>query len=135
MEMEFSFNKIGGANGVRKQVVQGPAEVVERDPVGEGEGGGLCQGMDAGVGAAGTGDLDGRALDFGQRGFQSALNGSQAGLHLPAVEVRAIIGDVRADAARWTDVHAKSALRAVARRESLTIPLKIQGTIAPICLV
>ena len=58
----------------------------------------LPAGMDAGVGAPGTGQPDGRQPQHGrQRRGQLALDGPEPRLRRPAVEVRAVVGEVEAD--------------------------------------
>ena len=52
----------------------------------------LGQCVDSGVGAAGALRQRRLAGDAAQRGLQFALDGRQAGLHLPALEVGAVVG-------------------------------------------
>ena len=59
----------------------------------EGEGGDLGEGVDAGVGAAGALREDGLAGDVVDGLGESALDGGKAGLDLPAVEGRAVVGE------------------------------------------
>ena len=81
------------ANGGGKPVVEHDAEVCGRNGAGGLKGCDLGEGVNAGVGASGAlGQklLSGEALDgVGQ----SALDGGLAGLNLPAVEGRAVIGE------------------------------------------
>src|SRR5882672_963425 len=76
--------------------------------------------MDSGVGAAGAGHVHRLALDIGDDPFKSALNGRQARLNLPAVEIGTVVGDGYFDAAhkkegfRISDV----GFRAIADRPS-----------------
>jgi hypothetical protein len=101
MKMVLGFSKFQDAYGWWKLPVDGMAEIVRGYGIGEREGGYLANGMDACVGAAGTGNIDRRAFQFAQDRFENALDGGKAWLNLPAVKVRAIIGDSRAKTARW----------------------------------
>ena len=56
--------------------------------------------MDAGVGASRTCDLDSVAFDFPKRVFESTLDGSETGLHLPAVEVGSVVTEGGSDASQ-----------------------------------
>ena len=53
--------------------------------------------MDAGIGAAGAHYGDGSAFDFRNGLLEGALDGGQAGLDLPAVELRSIVGQRNPD--------------------------------------
>jgi len=115
MEVAYGFGEFEDADGGRKHVIRGTHEVCGGNRVSQRESGGLGQGVDTGVGTAGTGDFDGAAFDIAQDGFECALDGGQTGLDLPAMKVRAIIGDSRAKAARWAFHVAMSAGEASCR--------------------
>jgi hypothetical protein len=57
--------------------------------------------VDAGVGTAGTGYVNGAAFDFRDDGFEGALDGGEAGLNLPAVEIGTVIRELKPDAAHY----------------------------------
>ncbi len=86
---------VGGedADGWRESAVEGAEEVGGRDGGGEREGGDLGEGVDAGVGAAGALGEDGFAGDVVEGLGEGALDGGEAGLDLPAVEGRAVVGE------------------------------------------
>ena len=53
----------------------------------------LAERVNAGIGAAGAVDGDRFLGDLAEDVVEGALDGGQAGLELPAVEVRAVVGD------------------------------------------
>src|ERR1035437_11097022 len=87
------------SNGAREQTVDGAAQIGNRDRIGDAEGGHLFERVYAGVGAAGAGHVYRRAFHTGENFFQNALNGGQAGLHLPSMKRAAVVSQVDTDAA------------------------------------
>jgi hypothetical protein len=55
--------------------------------------GDLAEGVDAAVGAAGPGDVEGFAKNLFESGFEGELDGGVGILALPAVEVGAAVGN------------------------------------------
>ncbi len=81
------------SNGSGQPVIEHDAEVCDRNGAGGLKGCDLRKGVNAGVGAPralGEKLLSGKALDDGGQG---ALDGGLAGLNLPAVKGRAVIGE------------------------------------------
>ncbi len=60
---------------------------------GDGEGGDLSEGVDAGIGAAGPLGQDGFSADVEDGLGERALHGREAGLDLPAVERGAVVSE------------------------------------------
>ena len=100
MKSGSGFLSAQDSDGGRQKTVQGAAEVFNGDGIGDGKRGHLGFGMHARIGSARSVDHHGLALDPADDFLQLALNGGQAGLHLPAMEVRAFVGDGETDTAR-----------------------------------
>ena len=66
----------------------------------DGESGDLGARVNAGVGASRARHVNGLAFHAADDFFENALDGRQARLHLPAVEIGAVVGEGDADAAR-----------------------------------
>jgi hypothetical protein len=73
--------------------VEGAVKVCCGDRDGEGEGGDLTEGMDAGVGAARALGKDGLAGDTMDCLRECTLDGWQVGLNLPAVVGSSVVGE------------------------------------------
>src|SRR5277367_4602022 len=73
------------ADAGRERAVESAVKVCSGNGDGEGEGGDLTEGVDAGVGAAGALGQDGLAGDTMDCLRECALDGWQVGLNLPAV--------------------------------------------------
>ena len=99
--MSSRFGHFKDADSARQEMVRRAPEVAHGNRGVDGERGALAFGMYAGVGAAGSSNEDLGAFDLAQDGLELRLDGGDSRLYLPAVEVRAIIRDSRADAARW----------------------------------
>ena len=67
-------------------------QIFRRNGRGEREAGHLAEGMNASVGASGALRQRRFAGDPPERGLQLTLDGGLAGLHLPAAEIRAVVG-------------------------------------------
>ena len=83
----------GDTNRWGEGAIERAEQVLGRNGSAESEASDLGQGVDAGVGAA-------RALgqwrfsrDAAERSLQLALDGREAGLHLPALKVGAVVGE------------------------------------------
>src|ERR1700677_452923 len=82
----------GDANRWGKGAIDGAEQIARRDGGTKSEACDLREGMDAGVGAAGALRQRGFACNAAERCLKLALDGSNAGLHLPALEVGSIVG-------------------------------------------
>lgn len=83
----------GDASRWGKGPIEGALQVLGRDWRGEREAGDLGQGMDSSVGAAGALRQGRFARDSAEGCLELSLDGRQAGLDLPALEVRSIVGE------------------------------------------
>ncbi len=100
VEVGVGFGGVEDADGGGEEAVDGAAEVVDGDAVVEGEGGYLGEGVNAGVGTTGAGDVDVFAVHIAEDFFEDALDGDEIGLVLPAVEIGTVIGKSDSDATR-----------------------------------
>ena len=97
MEVRWRMRGFRYADRGRKRAVERTKQIRRRDVGLESDGRNLRQRVHAGVGTARA--LRKRALagvlttDTFEGGGQFALNGSEAGLHLPAVEIRAVVSE------------------------------------------
>ena len=87
----------------RQRGVEGAHQPVGGNRRGEPDAGHLRGGMDAGIGAAGAGDVHRRPFDGGEHRLELALHRALPGLALPPGEVRAV---VRHDQAQRPDAGA-----------------------------
>ncbi len=101
--MKIGMHLPGGeyADGGRQQAVDGAPQIGQRDGVFDAERRHLPEGVYPGIGASAAGHVHRLALHAGDDFFQQALDGRQAGLHLPAVKRGAIVGELNADAAHY----------------------------------
>ena len=99
------FGCIENADRGRQQPVHGPQQIIDRDRVRNGERRNLSQGVDAGVSAAGACYVNGATLHAANDFLEYALDGRQTGLHLPAVEPGAVVGESDANAAQITSLN------------------------------
>jgi hypothetical protein len=93
------------ADACRESAVEGAMEVCRGDWDGDGEGGDLGEGVDAGVGAAralGENGFAGDALDGLREG---ALNGGEIGLDLPTVVGGSVVGQDEFPVRHGDDLH------------------------------
>ncbi len=84
--------RLQNADRGRQGPVQGAVQVFRRNGRLQSETGHLGQRMDAGVGASRALGQGRFAGDMAKRRLQLALDGTFAGLHLPAVEIGAVVG-------------------------------------------
>lgn len=112
MELWSDLLHIADSYGRRKQAIDGPAQVIRRNRVGEGNGSYLGPGMNAGVGPAGALDPHRSALYLADDTFQRSLDGGQVRLDLPAVKVGAVVGDGKADSAQFVQAAREPGLTA-----------------------
>lgn len=99
VEVGVNLFHVVNTDGGGEQTIDRLFEILRGDAVGEAESSYLREGVDAGVGATGTGDMNGGAFNAADDLFQHALDGGEAGLYLPAVVFRAIVRNGNADAA------------------------------------
>ena len=93
--VEVVWDEFGGeyADGWRERAVEGAEEVGWRDGGVEGKADDLAEGVDAGVGASGALREDGFPGDVADGFGESALDGWERRLDLPAVEGGAVVGE------------------------------------------
>ena len=94
----MDFGGFEDADGGGQVAVDGHLKVGERERVLEGKCRNLGEGMNAGVGAPRTGHVDVLLFNAGNEFFEEPLDGGEAGLDLPAMEIGAIVGKLDADA-------------------------------------
>ena len=88
------------ADGLGQQRIESARQAIRRHPGGGGEARHLGESVDARVGAAGPGDLDGLSENSLRGRHHEPLHGGAAGLHLPALEVRAVVRQGQAQGAQ-----------------------------------
>lgn len=93
------FFDITDTNGQGQQAINRPPEIVNRNRVVQRDGSNLRESMDARIRAAGPFDMHHVALNGSNDGFEDTLNGEQMRLNLPPMEISAVIGDVKLEAA------------------------------------
>ena len=91
MEVSSRFIHSQDANGTRKQSIDGSTQVVRGNGIAEGKSCYLGQRMNARISAAGTGDVDGPALNLSEHVFEDSLNRRKAGLDLPPVKIGPVV--------------------------------------------
>jgi hypothetical protein len=93
--VEVEWVRFGGENADARweKVVEGAKEICRGDAGGEGERGDLAKSMDTCVGATGALGQDALAGDAVKSIAQSALDGGQAGLDLPAMIGGSVVGE------------------------------------------
>ncbi len=95
--------RLGGrehADGLGQQGIESARQTVRRYPGRGGEADHLTDSVDPRVGAAGPGDLDGLSENSLRGRHHEPLHGGAAGLHLPALEVRAVVRQGQAQGAQ-----------------------------------
>ena len=105
VEVGGNFGDVEHSDGTRQQMIDRALQVNAGDGIGKGTGGDLGEGMDSGIGAARRGDGNAGAFDFGDDALDSFLDGGDAGLDLPTVEVGAIVTKHEANAAMVNAIH------------------------------
>lgn len=93
------------ADAVGQAAVERAVEAVGRDGGGQGERGDLAEGVDAGVGTAGTLGEDALAEGAMDGIGERALDGRQAGLHLPPVKPGTVVGERELPVRHGRDLH------------------------------
>jgi hypothetical protein len=93
--VEICGNEFGGedADAWGQAAIEGPVKIRGRDGCGERKGGYLAEGVHASIGATGTLGQDALTSDVVEGVGEKALDGGQAGLHLPAVVGRAVVSE------------------------------------------
>src|SRR5579864_9082828 len=94
MEIEWSFFHSRDADVRRQQTIRGSAQILQRNRVLYAQRGHLRDGMNPGVRAARSGHLYCATFDLTEDLLQRSLDSRQTWLHLPAVIVRAVVGDL-----------------------------------------
>jgi hypothetical protein len=97
MEVRRGFGDVIDANGVGQEAIDGTPEIARRNRICDAYGGDLRQRVDSRIGSAGTRDMHRTPLDRADYFFERALNSRQPRLHLPPVEIGAIVGDFKAE--------------------------------------
>src|ERR1022692_3274320 len=107
MKIEVCLFGSRDADIARKQAVHGSRQIIHRDRIVNGECGHLRQRVNAGVGAPGASHWHWLAFDSRDHFLQSALDGGEAGLYLPAVIIGTVVGKLDLNSP-----HGQAAIRA-----------------------
>ena len=95
MEIERGFRDVVDANRLRQKAIHGAPEILHRDRIFDAHRRDLRQRMHACVRPPRARYLHRPAFDGADYFFENALNCRQTGLYLPAVEIRAVISDLK----------------------------------------
>ena len=93
--------RVENSNGSRKGAIEGAQKICGRDRGLKGKAGDLGESMYAGIGAAGALRQGRLTDDAGESTLKFALDGGFARLHLPAVEIRAVVGNGKSPSVLW----------------------------------
>ena len=99
MKAGLDFNGVQNPDRRRQQTVDGALQISHWDRVRNGKSRDLSQRVNAGIGASGSGDMNRFAFHGADDFFEHALDRRQARLHLPSVELSAVVSQRNADAA------------------------------------
>lgn len=99
MKTGFGLDGIENPNRGRQQAVDGALQISHRDGIRNRESRDLRERVDAGIGAAGSGDMNRLSFHAADDLFEHALDRRETRLHLPSVEFGAVVSQGNADTA------------------------------------
>jgi hypothetical protein len=94
MKVERDLANVVDANNRREKTIYGSSKIIGRDGIRDGNGRNLGDRMNARVGSARSSYVYWPALDGADYLFENALYGWKSGLHLPTVEIGAVVGNL-----------------------------------------